>query len=102
MAASVARIMPLPYSPVMASTPSRPIAIWDRCRPPRLIRTESMVAFWCTLRWPGSRAPSSAAMIDVEGHGGDQRPGVERTVAEFAGLGPQDVGEQRRQARRGP
>src|SRR5690348_9268809 len=80
-AASVARIMPLPYSLVTARTPSRPIATWDRCRPPRLTRTESMVAFWCALRWPGSSAPSSAAVITLNATTASSAQVVERTVA---------------------
>src|SRR6266700_2739245 len=79
-AASVARIMPLPYSLVTASTPSRPTAIWDKCRPPRLTRTESMAAFWCALRWPGRKTPSSAAVTTLNITAASSAQNVERTV----------------------
>src|SRR6266516_5537098 len=59
-AARVARIMPVPYSLVMTSTPSRPIASWDRCRPPRLTRVASMAALSWALSAPGRKMASSA------------------------------------------
>ena len=72
--------MPLLYSLVTASTPSRPTAIWDRCRPPRLTRTESIAAFWCALRWPGSKAPSTAAVTTLNATAASSAQNVERTV----------------------
>ena len=40
-----------------------------------------MVAFWCALRWPGSRAPSSAAVITLHATAASSAQAVERTVA---------------------
>ena len=71
---------PARYSLVIARTPRSPAVIWDRCRPPRLTRTELMVVFCWMLRWAGSRAPSSAAVATVNVNPASSIHQVERTV----------------------
>src|SRR6266498_4402171 len=75
----VARIMPVPYSLVMTSTPSTPNAICDRCRPARLSRVTSTVAFSGALSAPGRKMAPSAASATLDTTATSRLQKVERT-----------------------
>src|SRR5271170_1135250 len=58
--ASVARIIPVPYSPLKASTPTRPMTSWANSRPSRLADTP-VAAELAAETWYGDPVPAIAA-----------------------------------------
>jgi hypothetical protein len=73
--------MPELYSLVITSTPSTPIATWDRCRPPRL----SPIGFVTSACWLadsalGKTMPRTAAVTTLNTATAASAHQVERTV----------------------